>query len=82
MAGELTVNEALELLREQRDAFGDIKAYARLTDVETAQLILWAQVKVFHQPALRSRFFRPDGRPKLGSIMRQAALDHAAEEQE
>lgn len=65
---------------EQRDAFGDIKVSVRLSDEQATTMLAWARQRVVRQPALYGRFFRADDRPKMGTILREAALDHTEQE--
>ena len=69
------MNESLE-----RDAFGDYKVATRLTDEHVRDLVGWARREVVRHPALQGHLFRPDGRPKISSIVRRAALTTARRE--
>ena len=77
-----TEAEELEAIQRDRDPWGDIKVYARLTPFQAAELVRWARDEVNRRPALHGRFFRPDHRPKMGSILRWAALDRIKQKED
>lgn len=60
----------------------DAKAYFRLTAAEEARVVAWAARHAAKHPPLLGRFFRPDHRPKLGTIVRYLTMDRVSQDKE